>query len=508
MTKHSRLLYLLVVILFALGIFLRFWKTDQIPSGFSWDEASIGYNGWSVMKTGSDEWGEKLPLHFQAFGEWKLPTYIYSTIPFIYFLGLNELAVRLPSMISGILSAVLFGFIWYRLKGIKEAIFSGLLFLFSFWSFSLSRSSFEANVGVFVLLLAIVMILLKKKAIAVVLFSVLLYTYNGFRIFIPLFLPFMLFTYRRNISKANLLKLTVIFAVAVLPLVRFGLVNRSAFSRLDQVTAEGNRIKSFISNYVSHFQPEFLLLNGDNNLRHFSGKTGQFSYLTTTLALTGIYYLLKKKGRLEKHEAVVLAGLVLSPIPAAITKESPHSLRAICLLPAWLSMATLGFSYLKNKFNTWSSLNKVLAVVVFFVLLGQYGYFYTDYFGDYKSRSASDWQSGSRQLFTDKNLLSYDSPVYVTTSNIQPYIFQLYYNPEVLEKLSYDVSHPAFWHKSRLSRINNFYFVDVEEMASYAFTKQHGLYVVDPKEVDIIPEGVQYQTISTNSFPNFYLFEI
>ena len=72
-----------------------------------WDEASIGYNAYSLLQTGRDEYGKIFPLIFKSFGDYKPGVYIYLTIPFIAIFGLTELSVRLPSIILGSLLPIL-----------------------------------------------------------------------------------------------------------------------------------------------------------------------------------------------------------------------------------------------------------------------------------------------------------------------------------------------------------------------------------------------------------------
>ena len=68
------------------------------------DEASFAYNAYSILKTGKDEYGVSMPLRFKAFGENKLPVTIYSIVPSIAILGLNDIAARIPFILLGILA--------------------------------------------------------------------------------------------------------------------------------------------------------------------------------------------------------------------------------------------------------------------------------------------------------------------------------------------------------------------------------------------------------------------
>ena len=95
--------YLLILIL-CLAAFWRFFQIGIIPPSTQWDETAIGYNAYSVLKTGRDEYGRFLPLVFKSFGDYKPGLYIYLTVPFIAIFGLSELAVRFPSALAGIAS--------------------------------------------------------------------------------------------------------------------------------------------------------------------------------------------------------------------------------------------------------------------------------------------------------------------------------------------------------------------------------------------------------------------
>jgi 4-amino-4-deoxy-L-arabinose transferase-like glycosyltransferase len=85
---------------------VRVYDIGGNPPGFFCDEASYGYNAYSILETGKDEHGARLPLFFRAFGEYKLPVYTYSQIPFIAAFGLSELAVRLTTAAYGVLTVL------------------------------------------------------------------------------------------------------------------------------------------------------------------------------------------------------------------------------------------------------------------------------------------------------------------------------------------------------------------------------------------------------------------
>ncbi len=100
----------LLVLIFLIGLFLRVYKLAEIPVGLHGDEASIGYNAYSLLNTAKDQDGNFLPFSFDQFGNFRAAGYQYIDIPFIALFGLNALAVRLPAALFGSLTIIVFYF--------------------------------------------------------------------------------------------------------------------------------------------------------------------------------------------------------------------------------------------------------------------------------------------------------------------------------------------------------------------------------------------------------------
>jgi hypothetical protein len=93
---------LILTAILLLALFLRTYKLATVPPHLTVDEAALGYNAYSILKTARDEYGQFLPLVFKSFSDYKPGLYIYAAVPFIAALGLNEFAVRLPSALAGV----------------------------------------------------------------------------------------------------------------------------------------------------------------------------------------------------------------------------------------------------------------------------------------------------------------------------------------------------------------------------------------------------------------------
>jgi len=154
---------LLTVIIF-IGAFLRFYQLGFNPPSLTWDEASIGYNAYSILKTGKDEYGNLFPISIRSFDDYKPPVYTYLTVPFIAALGLNEFSVRLPAAIIGVFFVVVIYFLVKELlqkwdKKFYETVScaSALFIAISPMSLQFSRAAFEGNIGLFFLMLALLL---------------------------------------------------------------------------------------------------------------------------------------------------------------------------------------------------------------------------------------------------------------------------------------------------------------------------------------------------------------
>lgn len=85
--------------------FLRIWNLGGLPASLYWEEVALGYDAYSILRTGKDHHGNPFPVvAFESFGDYKPSGYFYAVVPFVKVLGLNAWAVRLPSAMAGVLT--------------------------------------------------------------------------------------------------------------------------------------------------------------------------------------------------------------------------------------------------------------------------------------------------------------------------------------------------------------------------------------------------------------------
>src|SRR3990167_8496580 len=104
MKKNIQYFFLLLIIVGA--SILRLWQLGNVPISPDWDEVALGYNAYSILQTGKDEYGEFMPIILRSFDDYKPALYAYCIIPFIKLFGLSTFSIRLPSAITGVLMII------------------------------------------------------------------------------------------------------------------------------------------------------------------------------------------------------------------------------------------------------------------------------------------------------------------------------------------------------------------------------------------------------------------
>ncbi len=150
MKSKSSVLFWLI---FFFCLFIRIYFVTKIPEGFDQTEAAFGYNAYSVLKSGRDEYGKFLPLVLQSIGDYKLSGYMYWQIPFIAVFGLNEFSTRLSTITAGMISLLLVFYIVYTVTNkIKLALLTFFFTGIAPWHIILSRMAYDPMIALMFLL--------------------------------------------------------------------------------------------------------------------------------------------------------------------------------------------------------------------------------------------------------------------------------------------------------------------------------------------------------------------
>lgn len=432
--------YLVLLGILFLAAFLRFYKISSNPPGLYVDEAAIGYNAYSILKTGKDEYGKFMPLFFRSFGVYTMPFYVYlSAIPIKLF-GLSVFSVRFPSAFFGSISSVVIYFLSKQMFPNKQKYFyliPVLVYAITPWSIFFSRGAYEANLALFFLLAAIftqTVSFIKEKPFLLILSSIFYavssYTYQTERFLSPIFLVlFSLYLWdfkQKNVISfiKTVLPSFLLFLLIFLPQIL--LVNSGAGrSRLNSLSIDDNKLRS-VALYSAYFSPRNLFFDPDPDRQRSYPDLSVFYPWMAVFYFFGIYCLfLQKNGPTKK---ILIAFLILSPVPAAITRDPFSTLRSLPLMFPLILIISLGiekiFLLIKVRFLT--------VIVSAILLIMSLVTFYRSAFILFPKERFSEWTYGFFQIADKINKGNFDT-VLINDPQSNTYIellFFLKYPPE------------------------------------------------------------------------------
>lgn len=506
--NHLALILGLIVLI---GASLRLYKLNENPPSLYWDEVSLGYNAYSILTTAHDEHGEFMPIsRFIAFGDYKPPGYIYAIVPFMALLGIGEVAVRLPSVISGIAFIFLSFYLVRTLGGSKKlGLFSAFAIAFSPWSIQLSRVAFEAHLAAVFNLLGVILFIksTKKPAMLVgsaIFFVASFYTFNANRIIAPLLVLLLFLLYRKEILRSGkwLVISGIVGGLLLAPSVPYLMTRESRlrfqevsiFNELsiieksnEQIARNGNTLLAriihnrrvyfgleFLKHYTDHFKGEFLFIKGDRNPRLSIQSVGELYWFELPLLVIGSYLLIMSRSKTAK---LLIGWLAISIIPAATARETPHMLRIASSLPVWYIFIAYGWNFVVSKFNEhstkWKNIGKL---VVASILIFTVGYYLHQLWRHYPEEWSGEWQYGYKELVQKVERLesNYDA-IYIRDHFGRPYIYFLFYGK---------VSPTQYLAKRRATR-DWYGFWDVQGFGKYSF----GKIAQDPPQKSLLITG-------------------
>lgn len=550
MKKFINSKILLIAVLIIAGL-LRIWQLGNVPISPNWDEVSLGYNAYSILQTGKDEYGEFLPVVLRSYDDYKPALYAYFAIPTVGLFGLTPFAVRLPSAIMGMVAVLLtyllvkeilrdkkITFAGYEIISDYLAITSAFVMAISPWHIQFSRIAFESNIGLTINLAVFYLFLrgLKKPWLIVIAFAVgalNMHMYQSDRVFTPLLLIILtVIFYKRILQMKKWFVYGVLVAFIVfLPLLFYMISNQNALMRAKGVSVFSSQelvrrtseklifdreigyglgllfdnrrvefVKASVAGYISHFDLNWLFVTGDI-ARHHAPDMGLLYLFEFPFLLLGIY-LFAFSSINRKFKIAFFAYFLLAPLPASITSGVPHAVRTLNFLPTWqvfIAFGIVGACYYLMRLG--NGRHKIISggIAVFYGLfiVANFLYYLNQYFVQQNYFHAKDWLYGYKEAveFVKPIQYRYDK---IVVSNLAPldqsYMFFLFYlkvDPAYYQQ-SGGTASGGFREKHR--GFYNFTFQPVEEAQ-----KMDGKVLIIARPQDNIPKSKILHTIN---FPN------
>lgn len=479
-----------VTLLFGLALLLailtRFYLLGQAPNGLYLDEAGQGYNAYSILKTGKDEFGKSFPIVFRSFTDFKTPVYVYLIVPLIPIFGLTKFAVRFPSFFFSILTFPILYLLIKKIAPKKYAIslslLTNLVLAISPWHILFGRTNFECNVALFFFLSGIYFFykgLEKPKNLlfSAILFAIAIPAYHAQRVVTPLTMIVLFVRHKKTLLSQKHICFLVVGSILgfliLLPTLSViktpgflaratGLNIFSTHNQLPNGTINdvfdtfspiiNNKFylstKEFASLYASYFSPLNMFSLGDYGPRSSYPELGTFFIWQLPLYLIGLYKIIKDRG-LKELRFLTLSLLFISPIPAAVTRDPYSSIRSLQMVIPLSIIISLGliefWKILKSK------LLKNIAIAAFSLLIiYSLGKLFSSAIILNEYYRAREWDYGWEEVAQSIAKLDQNLPIIVDTARQGPHIellFFLKYDPVEYQKNNFEVTTEEYYTK-------------------------------------------------------------
>lgn len=498
-----RRLYLLFIVIFLIGFWMRFYNLGEVPHGLHRDEAFLGYNAFSILKTGRDISYNFLPIHLESF-LYSPAGYSYVSIPFISMFGLNAFSTRAASAFFGSATVAALFFltkiIFKKSRYVRwYALLASFMLAISPWHINLSRTATENVVVTFFVVLGLLLFLswvqykqTKILIVALIVFGLSLLFYQAPRAFLPLFLPFLFLLYRSRFSKKNILISSALFLfLFIIPLVtllsspdhslriRTVSIFASEETKLildEQIRNDGisnipviatrffhNKFigyaGQFLRNYFRHFTYDFYFTDNGFPDRYRIPLVGLSYPIELPVLLIGIVALFKVN---RSVWAVLILWIILTPVGSALAFDDlPNLQRTVIMLPAISIILACGIIAVFDA----AKKNRLRFYITSILLIGIYSYSVLLYLHQYylHSQFYRPWyrHDGYKTLVSEvvNHIDKYDIVV-VTNRESAPAIFFLFF-------LQYD---PSLLHRE--TKYNNFRDIDSVRFGKFIFSEE------------------------------------
>jgi len=475
MKRKTQIILLSCILLIAAAF--RFYKFAEVPVSPDWDETALGYNAYSILKTGRDEYGKWFPFVFRSFDDYKPPLYVYLAIPSVAVFGLSTFVVRFPSFIAGLLAVVgvfLLARELLRLIGSKDTwsvpLVASLLLAISPWEIQYSRLAFETHIGMTINIYAAYFFLRGRKrtidlCISAFLFGLAFYAYHSERLFAPVLVILLTLATWKELF-ANKKRVILAVVVGLLTLLPFfstftdpntfmrikgtssfadqtSMLSKSIWKLEDDIKAgdtlgtifDNRRIewvKTLFEGYMSHMSMKWMFLTGDL-ARHHAPGMGLIYLWELPFFLLGIRELFRRGGKVA---FIIFGWFLLAPLPAAPTTGLPHSTRTLVFLPSIQLFSAFGVVYVAEWLRAqWNKKKQFLrygivvsligaGVVIGFSILSYARLYYLHTNVEY----SEFWQYGYKEAVEyTKNVYDKYDKIVVSTNLEQPHMFFLFF---------------------------------------------------------------------------------
>jgi hypothetical protein len=207
-------------------------------------------------------------------------------------------------------------------------------------------------------------------------------------------------------------------------------------------------LREFSSLYISYLSPINMFILGDSGLRSSFPNLATFFFWQLPFYLYGLYLLFMKMEKSQSElKFLTIFLLIISPLPAAVTRDPYSTIRALPLVIPQIIIIGLAIqkllSYVKNNIQI------ILAAMVTVILLVySLGKLYSSVIILNEYYRAGEWDYGVEQVVTVINDLHTNLPIIFDNARLEPYsqiAFFEKYDPITFQQTNFEVTSKDYY---------------------------------------------------------------
>lgn len=438
-----------VLLALFVGVFVRSYNITNLPHGLNQDEASIGYETFSLLNSGSDRNGNSFPVHFVSWGNGQNALYAYFSMPFVSVFGLNVFSVRIVNTLFSSLSLFVFFLLFRLVFDKKKALVALIMLAICPWNIMLARWGLESNIFPFIFLLGVFFLLKGITSssnffpLSFSVFAISLYSYGTSYLILPLFFLFVIpyLFYKRNITVRHLILSLTVFAIISLPLILFVIINQFSLSQIEIL---GITIPKLVENRTTQIfnviTPNFtavlvknivrfvsvFVLQSDGNYYNAIPSFGTIYIISFPFFIVGLLTRLKKEIlKSEPHHYIFFVWLICSFILGFSSQVNVNRINIIFFPTLYFVILGLFdvYNFLIVSYRYFYKLFLVAVYSLFFAL------FLGSYFIYSNEKGKQDFASGLGDAIRYAETIEPKETINITENGINmPYIYVCFYN--------------------------------------------------------------------------------
>ncbi|MCI9178053.1 MAG: glycosyltransferase family 39 protein [Clostridia bacterium] len=505
--------------IFLIGILIRIVGISDYPNALNVDEASAGYEAYSILTTGNDRNGNFLPVYLVAWGSGQNALLTYLIIPFISLFGLTTLSIRLPMAIIGSISLFFFYFLLKEITNKKLALIGLAFFAICPWHILKSRWGLESNLFPDFILYFLFFLIkgLKNRNkkffyLSFIFAGLSAYAYATSYFFLPLFIiPLLIILIRKKeITLVQSFFAICIIFIITLPLILFVLINtfhlpqlnlpfmtipRLSSNRYEELTSifSMNFLTQSISNFVNSLY--VLLLQYDNLPWNALKFFGTIYPISTIFLFLGILICFSKQVKKIEINYYYIFNLYFIICLLLMFICEPNINRLNIIFIPIIYYCIIGIYFLLKHKQKLISIALIAIYSISFILMLP-NYFSQDW------NSYFTFEGNLEEVFNYTNHLE-NKKIYITNKIKEPYMYVLFYtkysSQDFYQSVEYDNPHTGF---RQVTHFGNYYFTNISNIS---VENQSCIYII--KKEDFNNYSFEKNNFKIIEFKNYIAIE-